>query len=410
MSLVADKTLTRTTTSQIMSFNGPVEYGLVRETDTGRLWAVWDALGAGTEFLFYSDDNGVTWTKITSVFTPTQDFKPVLVFDASENLIIGIVSTDSTFRVYTRIKSTGVVSYVDFTIPSHPYGGPGLYIHGCAGSDGSIHFVKSCARYYGGGATANNIVYIYYKNGILSTRFLTPYDLNWDTSAFYDRVDHQDRFLKIAEHNGSPYIFWTVESYNNPTTTYASKYCKIPDSGYIDLETGAHAWATSRTYKVYSCVLQGGLYYECLVNHFSGTFSTDLAAGKWHQVYNTSPTVIYGPAATAKGPRSVRSNGKIYLVFGVPNGTAGSLYENFVDITPTSDAEHWGNWMDISLVEVFNNGDIIVYGGDRSVFNSPGAFQIRRASQWKTRNSSTAAGGPETDVALLHSYNMRKIY
>ena len=41
------------------------------------------------------------------------------------------------------------------------------------------------------------------------------------------------------------------------------------------------AWATSTSYSVGNRVLQSSMNYICRVAHTSGTFSTDLAAGKW---------------------------------------------------------------------------------------------------------------------------------
>lgn len=41
------------------------------------------------------------------------------------------------------------------------------------------------------------------------------------------------------------------------------------------------AWATATTYALKDVVTSGGIAYVCLVAHTSGTFATDLAAGKW---------------------------------------------------------------------------------------------------------------------------------
>lgn len=49
----------------------------------------------------------------------------------------------------------------------------------------------------------------------------------------------------------------------------------------------AVAWATSTLYKVGALVTSSGTMYRCIVEHTSGTFSTDLAAAKWE-----STTVI----------------------------------------------------------------------------------------------------------------------
>ena len=43
-------------------------------------------------------------------------------------------------------------------------------------------------------------------------------------------------------------------------------------------------WETSLAYKVGAKVKNSGKHYECLTAHTSGTFSTDLAAGKWTQI------------------------------------------------------------------------------------------------------------------------------
>lgn len=41
------------------------------------------------------------------------------------------------------------------------------------------------------------------------------------------------------------------------------------------------AWATTTGYVVKDAVLESGTWYICLITHTSGTFATDLAAGKW---------------------------------------------------------------------------------------------------------------------------------
>ena len=54
-----------------------------------------------------------------------------------------------------------------------------------------------------------------------------------------------------------------------------------PGSGDADIYQGA--WATSTGYSEYDIVLEAGTYYVCPSGegHTSGTFATDLAAGKW---------------------------------------------------------------------------------------------------------------------------------
>lgn len=48
------------------------------------------------------------------------------------------------------------------------------------------------------------------------------------------------------------------------------------------------AWVTSTAYAVRDSVTNGGSFYICAVAHTSGTFATDLAAGKWMLVGNSA--------------------------------------------------------------------------------------------------------------------------
>lgn len=60
-------------------------------------------------------------------------------------------------------------------------------------------------------------------------------------------------------------------------------------NGYTrpDLTTAPPAWATSTAYLADAFVTQSGTQYRCVDKHTSGTFATDLAAGKWVKVENT---------------------------------------------------------------------------------------------------------------------------
>lgn len=57
-------------------------------------------------------------------------------------------------------------------------------------------------------------------------------------------------------------------------------------------------WLTATAYGVGDVVSQSSLAYFCLVAHTSGTFATDLAAGKWQQLTGTS--IADGSVTTAK--------------------------------------------------------------------------------------------------------------
>lgn len=53
-------------------------------------------------------------------------------------------------------------------------------------------------------------------------------------------------------------------------------------SGASQVEVTTSAWVTSTAYVVGDAVTDSGTSYYCLEDHTSGTFATDLAAGKWH--------------------------------------------------------------------------------------------------------------------------------
>lgn len=74
----------------------------------------------------------------------------------------------------------------------------------------------------------------------------------------------------------------------NTTTTGSN----VVVMGYDPGLTSNAPWVTSTIYLAGQQVTNGGSTYTCLTVHTSGTFSTDLAAGKWL----LSPDIIFGDA------------------------------------------------------------------------------------------------------------------
>ena len=58
-------------------------------------------------------------------------------------------------------------------------------------------------------------------------------------------------------------------------------------------------WATATAYIANNTVFSGTAFYQCLVSHTSGTFSTDLAAGKWELIADFTPATADAEAAQA---------------------------------------------------------------------------------------------------------------
>lgn len=75
----------------------------------------------------------------------------------------------------------------------------------------------------------------------------------------------------------------------------------------------ATVWATATAYVVGDAVYNGSKLYKCIVAHTSGTFATDLAAGKWLQLVDFTPAggisgaqVSYDPTASGMAATNVQ--------------------------------------------------------------------------------------------------------
>lgn len=71
-----------------------------------------------------------------------------------------------------------------------------------------------------------------------------------------------------------------------------------PGSDYVCFGAAAAAWNTSTAYAVGIMVTNGGSTYFCLLAHTSGTFATDLSAGKWLLL---SQAIVWTPQAEGTG-------------------------------------------------------------------------------------------------------------
>jgi hypothetical protein len=102
----------------------------------------------------------------------------------------------------------------------------------------------------------------------------------------------------------------------------------------------ATTWVTATEYEAsVNLVWQSGKLYQCLVDHTSGTFATDLAAGKWVEIFDLASEVpgVTGVFArqmvtlnTAGSPYTLVEadmNGTVYLV----DTSAGNVTVNLPD-------------------------------------------------------------------------------
>ncbi|MBS0323577.1 MAG: hypothetical protein JSR19_06965 [Proteobacteria bacterium] len=91
-------------------------------------------------------------------------------------------------------------------------------------------------------------------------------------------------------------------SYNN-TQAFAIEvgagYFRFHTQGAVLLAGSPGAWVTTHAYAVGDLVSNGGTNYYCKTAHTSGTFATDLAAGKWYAMPATGEYEIPNPYAAA---------------------------------------------------------------------------------------------------------------
>lgn len=69
-----------------------------------------------------------------------------------------------------------------------------------------------------------------------------------------------------------------------------------------------HAWVTSTAYVVNNSVYNGSALYRCIVAHTSGTFATDLAAGKWELLIDLTSGSGGGSWGTITGTLSAQTD------------------------------------------------------------------------------------------------------
>ena len=75
-------------------------------------------------------------------------------------------------------------------------------------------------------------------------------------------------------------VVYDVFAQYSSTTAFSLVFSKWNSSG-AGTSQRYSTWATSTAYKVGDRVLNSTTYYVCVTAHTSGTFATDLSAGKW---------------------------------------------------------------------------------------------------------------------------------
>ena len=92
---------------------------------------------------------------------------------------------------------------------------------------------------------------------------------------FVDEVKDSSKFTRLIPFNFSTEQAYVIEA--------GEQYCRVFRNGAaVSLLTAPIAWVTGTVYAPGNHRSNNGTNYYCTTDHTSGTFSTDLAAGKWY--------------------------------------------------------------------------------------------------------------------------------
>lgn len=249
---------------------------------------------------------------------------------------------------------------------------------------------------------------------------------------FVEKVkDSSDRtwFIRFEFSETQAYILEFGDQYIRFYTNHGRVKIATPSS-----------WATSTAYKVGDLVAQNGTNYYCKKAHTSGTFSTDLSAGKWYaltgSIYEIPSPYTAADLTNANGTlrlRTVQSGDVIYIVhpsyapqklarFGATNWTIAPVEfvgGPFLDIDPDETRTVYASAQtgsvtltasaamftssdvgslflieeeDLSAIKPWDSGQEL--STSTSTAAGPNVFGILRRSDGKTYKCVTSAAAP----------------
>jgi hypothetical protein len=134
-----------------------------------------------------------------------------------------------------------------------------------------------------------------------------------------------------------------MDTYKTPNTMLPLDY--LP---HINLTMNLYGnWVTSHYFAYNTFVLYSGEYYQCVVTHTSGTFATDLAAGKWKLISNWSEDTFYVYS------KIVENDDKLYVCL------ADYYYTSSASFTDDKSAGNWGQVKKWTTATSFYVNDIV---------------------------------------------------
>lgn len=143
------------------------------------------------------------------------------------------------------------------------------------------------------------------------------------------------------------------------------------------VQSAEGAWATTTGYEAGDLVSESGSYYVCVEDHMSGTFVTDLAAGKWRQtVWTASAADLTTPATMTWA-----------------NAVANGLALEYADFS---------DWRVPNVLELLSLVDFGTYVGG-SPYTARGVFpNVQVAARYWS--GTTFVADANQGIAILFSY------
>lgn len=116
------------------------------------------------------------------------------------------------------------------------------------------------------------------------------------------------------------------------------------------------SWATTTAYIINDIVLESGAYYRCRENHTSGTFATDLTAGKWRLNQGGDSTILTHRGRTLDDAITARFDDVTQMIADV-NLAVGDVVETFANQNGAAINQKWD--IVAAATGVDNGGDYI---------------------------------------------------
>lgn len=309
---------------------------------------------ARTELNMISYKQGPITRRPGTQFVANAKFQNFGQFNNAVNLQSFVFSPDVTFMLefgsyYVRIYSGGttpqpvVVSSAPAWVSGQTYI-PGSYVTDLSGVAPYIYYTAS-------GVTGTTAPHSDTTHWVAQTILEQPTPYNgsvvYPNTSIYETDVYTLSFCQINDviyithPDYPPYKLtrytntdWQIQQVNFLTPPFLDQNATdttiaasaIQGNG-ITLTASAPAWATSTYYTIGNSVLQGGVIYNCLSPHVSGTFATNLAAGLWSVVtmFNSEHVGSTWQLAKLNEANYLEVDGTIAAGFNPTSGSPGTV-------------------------------------------------------------------------------------